>query len=279
VTGTRTIRPSVANQECRQTPALVETLPAPLCKSRILITAGDARLRITLSIVLRQHGFSVRLTAGVAEALELYRREPQDFDLLVLDADTPEANLTEAVEALRAVNPHVKLCLLTGTDAGSAKQLARLNPVRVFSKPLELGTWVQDVRSMVSQPPEPSAVLEEMPALQPVPAQPPGDERRAFVRYRCGRSTSCQPVRQGGLGERWQGQLQDVSAGGLKLVLGRRFEPGSLLCVEPADADGDPSHSLLARVVRVVRESGGQWSHGCAFPRPLAEDDLKSLIS
>ncbi len=270
---------SFPGQDSRQTPALVETLPEPLRRPGALIMAAEARVRLTLSIALRQQGFSVRLSTGVGETLELYRRHPEDCDVVVLDAEAPRVNLTEVIQALRAVNPRVKCCLLTGTDGFDSEELARLGPVRIFRKPLQLDELTQEVTSLINQSEVQSSATPETSALQPVSAEPPESENRAFVRYRCGISASCQPLGQLGLGPRWHGQLLDISAGGTRLLLGRRFEPGTVLLIDPVDLAGDPSQSFVARVVRVAQDSSGQWSHGCVFSRPVAENDLRSFLS
>ena len=54
---------------------------------------------------------------------------------------------------------------------------------------------------------------------------------------------------------------------GIGLVLRRRFEPGTILFIEPADAAGKPPLFLLAQVVRATANGGGEWLLGCRFAR------------
>lgn len=72
---------------------------------------------------------------------------------------------------------------------------------------------------------------------------------------------------------RWPVIVQDVSAGGVGLLIGRRVEPGTELRV--ALGGGDP---VRARVVRVGAKAFGHWFHGCAFAAPLAEADLRNFL-
>src|SRR5262245_25813021 len=74
------------------------------------------------------------------------------------------------------------------------------------------------------------------------------------------------------------GRLRDISASGASLLLDRRFERGTLLIIELTSSEGDPSHSFVARVVRVAREPNGRWSLGCTLAQPPSEDDLRSLL-
>jgi hypothetical protein len=77
----------------------------------------------------------------------------------------------------------------------------------------------------------------------------------------------------------WAGRVRNLSRGGLRLLLPRRFEPGTLLQIEVESVrDGDPV-PLLARVIHVGPEAPGVWAVGCAFLRELGRDDLEALVN
>jgi hypothetical protein len=122
---------------------------------------------------------------------------------------------------------------------------------------------------------------------EPAPS-PPGEsgrataaERRAFVRYASDLNASCRPAgtaREAG----WFARVQDISACGLGLLLRHRFRPGTPLLVEWKRADGTALGVLAARVVHAVaiREGGDLWWRvGCAFDRPLTDDELRALLT
>jgi hypothetical protein len=119
----------------------------------------------------------------------------------------------------------------------------------------------------------PSAAVAAAPAL----------ERRAWVRH---------PVGVGAYGlidtcvcgggqeseEIWPLVIRDLSAGGVGVLLARRFELGTELTIElPAELSATPRR-LSTRVVRVVPEKGGHWLHGCAFPTKLSTNELATLL-
>src|SRR5262249_45548024 len=110
-------------------------------------------------------------------------------------------------------------------------------------------------------------------------ASPPGAERRTWVRYLSRLQGNCRPVGRNKTVDYWPGRLRDISTGGTRLLMGRRFEPGTLLALELPVAAGEQPRLLLARVVRVVNEGLGEWSHGCSFVHQIAEDDLQTLLS
>ena len=111
----------------------------------------------------------------------------------------------------------------------------------------------------------------------------PAVERRGWVRHELGVG-SCgvidTAVCHGGAEneEYWPLVIRDVSAGGTGVLLARRFEPGTELNIEFSAGPGAPPRRMLARVVRVVPEKAGHWLHGCAFPVPLTDAQLDSLL-
>jgi serine/threonine protein kinase len=123
------------------------------------------------------------------------------------------------------------------------------------------------------------------PLGAPVPKQTadfPGGERRATVRYalRVGGCAVVDPDVHGGWGseEIWPLVVRDVSAGGVGVLLARRFEPGTDLSIELVVGTSGPPQRLPARVVRVQVERGGYWIHGCAFDPPLGDEQLEALL-
>jgi hypothetical protein len=102
-------------------------------------------------------------------------------------------------------------------------------------------------------------------------------ERRAWVRFPCDLETACQPL-AGTHGLQWPGKICNLSRGGVALALARRFEVGTVLAIDVQGKAAESVTSVLARVVHVKLQSDGGWLLGCAFTKPLSEDDLKMLL-
>lgn len=79
--------------------------------------------------------------------------------------------------------------------------------------------------------------------------------------------------------EVWPLVVQDLSAGGIGILLARRCEPGTELSVEMTGDTGRRLCSLPVTVVNVRKELHGHWSHGCAFLTPLTDGELLSLLN
>jgi hypothetical protein len=98
-------------------------------------------------------------------------------------------------------------------------------------------------------------------------------ERRVWVRYPCELETTCRPANdvapQG-----FQVRVQDISRGGIHLLVNRRFEPGALLSVDLPGAGDGSGCTALAYVVRVSARPGGDWAVGCTFATELGDEDL-----
>ncbi len=104
-----------------------------------------------------------------------------------------------------------------------------------------------------------------------------GPERRAAIRYVAGHKGSCKPVstrRQASL----PACIRDISTSGAGIILGRRFEPGTLLVIELSDAEPGGPTLLGARVVRAQPQADRKWLLGCELMGNLAEHELEDLI-
>jgi hypothetical protein len=74
----------------------------------------------------------------------------------------------------------------------------------------------------------------------------------------------------------WSAKVHNVSAGGVGLYVGRRFEPGTLLFI--ALRRLPERRPLAARVAHATRLPSGGWLVGCEFPRCLDEETLRDLL-
>jgi hypothetical protein len=101
-------------------------------------------------------------------------------------------------------------------------------------------------------------------------------ERRQWVRYRSGARTTCRPA-VGPDTTGFQAQVNDVSFGGINLMVGRHLEQGLLLQVDlPKNPQSAPS--LLACVVQVTHRLETAWALGCSFIRELSEQELRRFL-
>jgi hypothetical protein len=107
--------------------------------------------------------------------------------------------------------------------------------------------------------------------------QAPVVERRAWVRRLCSLETSGRSPAQ--MREiHWFGTVIDLSPGGMRLLLNRRFEIGTVLEIEIPLARLSVD-TLAARVIHINQRETGEWLVGCVFESALSPQDLKALLN
>jgi hypothetical protein len=116
--------------------------------------------------------------------------------------------------------------------------------------------------------------------ITPKPAAgTPRPNCRVYERHACDLPAACQPPTAWNAQEfKWPATIRDVSVGGVRLLLRRRFEPGAGLAIELPGADEASPSTVLARVVHVHGQEDGGWVLGCAFVSRLGDEELNALL-
>lgn len=103
----------------------------------ILILEDSRMLRKALEEGFRKQGFCVWAAADGSEGVELYRKFWPKIELVLSDVQMPVLDGPTAIEVLRAINPSVRFCFMTGdTRAGIRESLLRRGAMRVLDKPI-----------------------------------------------------------------------------------------------------------------------------------------------
>jgi hypothetical protein len=110
-------------------------------------------------------------------------------------------------------------------------------------------------------------------------AEPPQNERRAYVRLASDLASTCHLP--GGAREvGWPGRVRDISRGGVGLLMRHCFRPGTALEIELRGRSGEVLRTVAARVVHAtaVRADGHTcWLLGCALDHVLTDEEFASL--
>jgi hypothetical protein len=111
----------------------------------------------------------------------------------------------------------------------------------------------------------------------PMPHRP---NCRVHERQACALPTTCQPASVSESNEmRWNATICDISQGGARLLMPRRFEKGTGLAIElPGDLERE-SAIVFVKVIHLRREDDGSWILGCKFVSELSEDELQRLLT
>jgi hypothetical protein len=104
-------------------------------------------------------------------------------------------------------------------------------------------------------------------------------QRRAHVRHR-DRTVPAPAVRylvRPSFRNGWA-LIEDVSAGGVGLLLGEAAAPGTVLLIQLPGSQPGEAPNRLGRVVHARALPDGYWVVGCQFNRPLADEELAAVL-
>src|SRR5262249_849742 len=113
------------------------------------------------------------------------------------------------------------------------------------------------------------------PAAWSLTSRPPvAKEKRQATRYPCAVATLCEhrtsihSEATTAVGQ-WPGQVLNLSATGVGLLLARRFEPGTVVAVVLENSTRTFQVRVNVRVIRLLQAEKNQWFLGAAFTEPL----------
>jgi PAS domain S-box-containing protein len=89
----------------------------------ILIVDDEEVVRAMAKKGLERYGYRVLLAESGLAAIDVFKRHPGDISLVVLDLSMPEMGGEEALPALRAIRPGVKVMLLSGYSEAETMRL------------------------------------------------------------------------------------------------------------------------------------------------------------
>ena len=119
--------------------------------ARILIVDDDDLVRLALRADLEPAGHQVIEAADGQQGLDFYRGMP--IDLVIVDIVMPEVNGLEEIQALRRINPALKIIAVTGKDPDGKKGYLALaeeyGAHRTFSKPFDAGEMRRAVEELL----------------------------------------------------------------------------------------------------------------------------------
>jgi CheY-like chemotaxis protein len=136
-------------------PSAVQHIVRPLEPTnaeRILIVDDEPLVRDVAKTVLERTGFQVVSAEGGEEALEIYRREGNAIDLVLLDYIMPRMNGVQVLKELQQLDPNVCVLFSSGyhTDH-EVDQLLAAGGRGFVAKPYRPQDLVQSIRDVLGQ--------------------------------------------------------------------------------------------------------------------------------
>jgi DNA-binding response OmpR family regulator len=108
---------------------------------RVLLVDDEPDLNLTLKIVLEENGFKVDSFTDHLLALENFKEEAGQYDMIILDMKMPNMNGFELYKQIRKIDDKAKVCFLTAGEMDYEQFRKELFPVLdnncYIQKPIE----------------------------------------------------------------------------------------------------------------------------------------------
>jgi PAS domain S-box-containing protein len=120
---------------------------------RILLVDDEKALLELGEAILARAGYTVITAQGGEEALELYRREADSVDLVVMDLGMPGMGGYKCLQQMLAIKPQTKVLIASGYSAqAQVKDSLRAGATGYVSKPFRKETLLASVRKVLDTP-------------------------------------------------------------------------------------------------------------------------------
>ncbi len=126
---------------------------------RIMLVDDEAAVLMLLERVLKRLGYQVRAFAKPREALEGFKTDPQEFDLLLTDFTMPGMTGIDLAKAVHAIRPDLPVILSSGfTGAYSRESMPETCRFEVINKPASMQELAQALNKVFEGHPQPAKV-------------------------------------------------------------------------------------------------------------------------
>jgi CheY-like chemotaxis protein len=119
----------------------------------ILLVDDEKIIRNVGRELLQQMGYTVLLAGGGTEAVEIYRKNRDTIDLVILDMIMPDMNGGEVYDRLKEIAPGIKVLLSSGYSIdGQATEILERGCDGFIQKPFTIKQLSQKIREILDGP-------------------------------------------------------------------------------------------------------------------------------
>lgn len=129
-----------------------ETETMPKGMENILVIDDDTALLRLEKRILERCGYKVTTAISSLEALEFYKAQPADFDLIISDQAMPKLSGANLAKEIITIRPDAKVILVTGySSAISASQAKEMGIKEYIMKPIAPHEFSRIVRQVLDE--------------------------------------------------------------------------------------------------------------------------------
>jgi len=126
--------------------------PLPTGSEHILFIDDEEALVEIGSQILEQLGYEVVTKQSSVQALELFRAEPDRFDLVITDMTMPHMTGDKLAQELMTIRPKIPIILCTGHSGLVSEEKAQEIGIKAFvMKPLVIRNLAETVRKVLGE--------------------------------------------------------------------------------------------------------------------------------
>jgi CheY-like chemotaxis protein len=125
---------------------------------RLLVIDDDETFRNTIKELLEPLGFTVSALGNPVKALEMFTRDKNSFDLVLLDYYMPQLDGAKTYEWIRKLAPNAKVIICSGADELRLRQLRLQYQLDTYiRKPFRTQELVKLIYQVLGRPVPPAA--------------------------------------------------------------------------------------------------------------------------
>jgi len=121
-------------------------------ETRVLFVDDELAAAEVMRVMMGHLGFNIIALNSPIEALAEFRKDPDAFDLVITDLTMPEMTGIELARNLQALNPTLKMILMTGygKTIDNYESLNRYGLRKLLKKPVRLTKLAEAIREVMS---------------------------------------------------------------------------------------------------------------------------------
>jgi two-component system, cell cycle sensor histidine kinase and response regulator CckA len=130
--------------------------PRPAVQGRgenILLIDDDEGIRTVMDLLLSTHGYRVTVAADGDEGMELLRKQPDAFALVMTDLEMPGTSGADVIREIRALPAPPKLLVVSGAPDDLGAAAISLGDVEFLNKPMTSESLLTTLRRILGHAP------------------------------------------------------------------------------------------------------------------------------
>lgn len=136
-----------------ETQERVETVSIPGGKGNILCVDDEESISILNQEMLSSLGYNVTAFSDSSEAMDAFRADPGQFDLVITDMTMPNLTGIDLAGEMMKIRPGIPVILMTGfNDLINEKQAKEMGIKEFFMKPVSISDLAHAVKRIIGRP-------------------------------------------------------------------------------------------------------------------------------